>query len=262
VWQWPYSAFGDNKPTGILAATPNPQVALTNRPLLLKTTSPRQILDLAFPGQIRDDESGLKYNGNRYYWDAVGRYPQADRLGLRGGLNVFVYGNNDPFSNTDPDGNLPQGVVDFSAGLGDVLLFGQGGRLREWFDVDGGVDPCSGEYGAGEWAGVAAGFVSGLAGGARMASGKAAGLEYSHWIPRRMLPESMRSSRTIWNGNYVPPARHYYHDPYRYPKGWRDFGPKWNPVRQQFDRLPTAFKGGAAGAGYGAVSASSCTCGK
>ncbi|MGE0447720.1 MAG: hypothetical protein AB7P99_21025, partial [Vicinamibacterales bacterium] len=64
VWQWPYSAFGDNKPTGILAATPNPQVALTNRPLLLKTTSPRQILDLAFPGQIRDDESGLKYNGN------------------------------------------------------------------------------------------------------------------------------------------------------------------------------------------------------
>ena len=25
VWQWPYSAFGNNKPTGILKATPNPK---------------------------------------------------------------------------------------------------------------------------------------------------------------------------------------------------------------------------------------------
>jgi YD repeat-containing protein len=39
VWQWPYSAFGNNKPTGVLKATPNPKAALTNQPTLLKATA-------------------------------------------------------------------------------------------------------------------------------------------------------------------------------------------------------------------------------
>lgn len=45
---------------------------------------------------------------------------------------------------------LPQGVVDFSAGLGDALLLGTGGYLRDLADV-GGVDPCSTAYNAGAW---------------------------------------------------------------------------------------------------------------
>jgi hypothetical protein len=52
---------------------------------------------------------------------------------------------------------LPQGVVDFSAGVGDSLLLGQGGRLRSLFGVDGGIDPSSSEYFAGEMASLAAG---------------------------------------------------------------------------------------------------------
>ena len=56
VWQWPYSAFGDNKPTGILKATPNPKAALTNQPQLLKATAATEI-NLRFPGQYFD---GLK----------------------------------------------------------------------------------------------------------------------------------------------------------------------------------------------------------
>jgi hypothetical protein len=100
-------------------------------------------------------------------------------------------------------------------------------------------------------------MTTGFAGGLKAAGAKGAGKEFSHWIPNRM-----RGPR--WNGNFVPPSRHYYHDPYRYPKGWRDLGPKWNPVRQQFDRIPNVYKGGVAGAGCGAVDAaasgSGCTC--
>ena len=57
---------------------------------------------------------------------------------------------------------LPQGVVDFSAGLGDALLPGGGGALREAAEVGGGVDECSDAYGYGATAALAAG-------GARMA---------------------------------------------------------------------------------------------
>ncbi|RYF43115.1 MAG: hypothetical protein EOO27_44585, partial [Comamonadaceae bacterium] len=32
VWQWPYSAFGDVKPTGMLVETANPRGAVTNQP--------------------------------------------------------------------------------------------------------------------------------------------------------------------------------------------------------------------------------------
>ncbi len=59
VWQWPYSAFGANKPTGILQATPNPRVAITNQPVLFKApvfepaTGDRRIGNIAvFSGHV------------------------------------------------------------------------------------------------------------------------------------------------------------------------------------------------------------------
>jgi hypothetical protein len=51
---------------------------------------------------------------------------------------------------------LPQGVVDFSAGLGDALLLGTGGTLRDLAGV-GGVDVCSDEYDYGSYAALGAG---------------------------------------------------------------------------------------------------------
>jgi hypothetical protein len=98
-----------------------------------------------------------------------------------------------------------------------------------------------------------------VGGGLKAAGKKAIGKEFSHWIPDRTLKRTgndfVRNTfgRSRLNGNYVTPQRHYQHDPYRYPRGWRDMGPRYNPVRQQYDRIPNSIKGGAAGAGYGAA---------
>ncbi|QRP42955.1 RHS repeat-associated core domain-containing protein [Amycolatopsis sp. FDAARGOS 1241] len=48
-------------------------------------------MPLAFPGQYRDDESGLHYNVYRYYDPAVSRYLTQDPLGLRPGPNPVRY---------------------------------------------------------------------------------------------------------------------------------------------------------------------------
>jgi RHS repeat-associated protein len=233
---------------------------------LAPTTTGTTTNNLRFPGQYEDVETGTYYNYMRTYLPMVGRYGESDPIGLAGGINTYGYAEANPLMYTDPYGlfgmadmpTVPQWAVDFGAGMGDTILFGQGQRLRDLFDVDGGIDKCSGEYSAGEWAGVAASMATGLAGGLKAAGAKGAGKEFSHWIPNRM-----GGPRSTWNGNFVPPSRHYYHDPYRYPKGWRDLGPKWNPVRQQYDRIPNAYKGGAAGAAYGAAGAAQagdCTC--
>ena len=52
--------------------------------------------------------------------------------------------------------SLPQGVVDFSAGLGDGILLGYGDELRGILGIDGGIDPTSTEYGAGYVTGTTA----------------------------------------------------------------------------------------------------------
>jgi RHS repeat-associated protein len=106
VWQWPYSAFGANKPTGILKATTKPKQAFTNEPVLLKATSPALTFNLRYPGQYWDEESNLSYNYQRSYQAAQGRYSQPDPIGLEGGLNRFGYALGNPQNYHDPDGRL------------------------------------------------------------------------------------------------------------------------------------------------------------
>ncbi|WP_441251051.1 DUF6531 domain-containing protein [Kitasatospora sp. McL0602] len=58
---------------------------------------------LRFPGQYRDDETGLDYNYHRYYDAEVGRYVSPDPLGLAPALNHHAYVDN-PLSQLDPLG--------------------------------------------------------------------------------------------------------------------------------------------------------------
>jgi RHS repeat-associated protein len=57
-----------------------------------------------FPGQYYDPETGLHYNYFRYYNPQAGRYITPDPIGLEGGINLFVYVDNNPLSLIDPFG--------------------------------------------------------------------------------------------------------------------------------------------------------------
>lgn len=56
-----------------------------------------------FPGQYADVETGLSYNGHRYYDPSSGRYITPDPLGLVGGLDPYGYVT-DPLRQIDPQG--------------------------------------------------------------------------------------------------------------------------------------------------------------
>lgn len=60
--------------------------------------------NLRFPGQYYDVETGLNYNYYRDYNPSIGRYIEADPIGLDGGINLFVYVANSPIIKIDPQG--------------------------------------------------------------------------------------------------------------------------------------------------------------
>jgi RHS repeat-associated protein len=100
AWQWAYSAFGDEKPT-----TAKTRFANADLNQSFGTTAvPAVTFNLRYPGQYYDQESNLHYNYHRSYSATVGRYTQADPIGLRGGTNLFSYVENNSLSKIDPFG--------------------------------------------------------------------------------------------------------------------------------------------------------------
>ena len=87
-------------------------------------------LNVRFPGQYEDIETGLYYNHWRYYDQDTGRYLSADPLGLGGGENLYAYVNATPTHFIDPPGLLlfafdGTGNKDYGAGtsLSNVVKF-------------------------------------------------------------------------------------------------------------------------------------------
>lgn len=80
VWRWQGEAFGNTQPSGSVT------------------------VNLRFPGQYYDSETGLHYNWNRYYEPSTGRYITSDPIGLDGGLNTFGYVGGNPLQHFDTNG--------------------------------------------------------------------------------------------------------------------------------------------------------------
>jgi len=81
-WNWPLvnDPFGETQPTGTFT------------------------LNLRFPGQVYDAESGMNYNYFRDYEPATGRYVESDPIGLRGDNATYGYADESPLSYMDPIG--------------------------------------------------------------------------------------------------------------------------------------------------------------
>jgi len=104
--------------------------------------------------------------------------------------------------------SLPQGLVDYSAGLGDALLLGTGDSIRGMLNISGGVDTSSSEYFAGEITSFAAGGARLLyAGGAKLVSyggsriGGVRGAEFA--------VNARNSLKVVFRGGFFPNYRRY-----------------------------------------------------
>lgn len=87
VWRWDGRAFGNTTPNN----NPDGDTITTT-------------INLRFPGQYYDSETGFHYNYFRYYDPSTGRYITSDPVGLDGGLNTYTYVESNPLYRIDPLG--------------------------------------------------------------------------------------------------------------------------------------------------------------
>lgn len=92
--------INDHLGTPQLAIDANGAVSWKNQSEAFGKSTPdvnnRITMNLRFPGQYFDGETGMAYNYFRDYDSEVGRYLQEDFLGVRAGVNFYVYANANP----------------------------------------------------------------------------------------------------------------------------------------------------------------------
>ncbi len=139
VWRWQSDAFG----------TPLPDEDFDGDG---RTVT----VNLRFPGQYFDAETGLHYNYFRDYDPSTGRYVQSDPIGLDGGLNTYTYVMNNPINFIDP-----RGLDVYVCGRPADLPFPMGMFNHEWIltdTVEAGMGPAGGgvpaQNGNSDWPGA------------------------------------------------------------------------------------------------------------
>ena len=148
----------------------------------------------------------------------------------------------------------------FFAGFADTLTFGVTSHFRNAaysiFDIDDLTDTNSQAYSNGGTASVIYDAALGAATGWVTGGAKAAGKEFSHWIPHRYLKKTNNNfiinkfGKSKFNGNYVSPRRHAMHDTYRHINNVKPFP----SIARQLDRVPRVYYGTIIGGVYGKLS--------
>lgn len=84
IWSWAYqnNPFGERTPTSSIG----------------------YVLNLRYPGQYYDAETGTHYNRLRTYEPATGRYLQSDPIGIGAGPSTYGYANQSPLNFSDVNG--------------------------------------------------------------------------------------------------------------------------------------------------------------
>jgi RHS repeat-associated protein len=130
IWRWDLtpSAFGEN------AVNENPD----GDGLSFK-------LNLRYPGQYYDSESGTHFNRYRTYEAATGRYLQSDPIGLSGGASTYGYVGSSPLIGVDPLGLVTWTPDNHASPIqGSPLIPGKHAQSFPGDTTDGGLGPLTG----------------------------------------------------------------------------------------------------------------------
>ncbi|NJD87714.1 MAG: RHS repeat-associated core domain-containing protein [Betaproteobacteria bacterium] len=112
IWAWESLPFGESAPN----ESPEGLASFT--------------LNLRFPGQYFDSETGATENHFRTYESSQGRFLQFDPASFEGGPNPYLYAIASPISRYDPDG---LSSLCFDRAAGTIFLYSSTGlRLGEY----------------------------------------------------------------------------------------------------------------------------------